>query len=133
MPLRREYKPKDPRAVERLTAENTVRELIKEQEKAKEEASLSKTDRRVLERERKRQEARKAGRVALDVGEELKTALTKFASEHGMTTSQVAAWILWPGIKKLTETDGAELELYKVPAAGITHEWNLDLEKRKNE
>jgi hypothetical protein len=132
MPIR-QYKPKDARAVERVTTENTVRDLIKEQEKAKEEASLSKTERKALDRERKRQEARKTGRVALDVGEELKTALSEFASEHSMTISQVAAWILWPEIKKLTKTNGAELEPYKVPAAGITHEWNIDLEKRKNE
>jgi hypothetical protein len=132
MPLR-EYKPKDPRKVERASAENTVRDLIAEQEKAKGEASLSKTERRALERERKRQEARKAGRVALDVGEELKTMLTEFASEHSMTISQVAAWILWPEIKTLIKTNGAALDPYKVPAAGITHEWNLDIEKRKKE
>jgi len=132
MPIR-EYKPKDTRTVERATTENTVRDLIKEQDKAKTEASLSKTERRTLERERKRQEARKVGRVALDVGEELKTALSEFASEHSMTISQVAAWILWPEIKKLIETDGAALEPYKVPASGITHEWNIDLEKRKKE
>lgn len=99
----------------------------------KEESSLSKTERALLVKERNRQRARKENRAGYDIGAELKDKIAEIAKKQGTTNSQLAAWILWGGIKDLERAKDDVLSDYKKPSLSIHHEWNLDLEKRRNE
>jgi len=104
-----------------------------EDKKRKEEAGLSLTEKRLLKKARERQESRNTNRAVWDVGKELKDLISEFAASQGTTATQVAAWILWPEIKKLVESNGKELSSYKMDSKTIHHDYNLDLERRKKE
>lgn len=112
---------------------SVVDSMINEDRKRKEEASLSRTERSLLKRERDRQNKRKANRAGYDIGEELKERVALVAKKQGITNSQLVAWILWGGIKELERSKEDILREYKKPSLSIHHDWNLDLEKRKNE
>lgn len=107
--------------------------ILSDDTKRKEESLLSRGERNLLLRERKRQEERKPNRAGYDIGAELKDRIANLANAQGVSKSQLVAWILWGGIKELERSQCIELKEYKQPSNNLQHEWQLDLEKRKNE
>ena len=115
------------------SAEEATRSLMAEDKKRKEEAGLSLTEKRLLKKERDRQEYRKENRAGYDIGADLKEKIAELANSYGISNSQLAAWILWGGVKELERTNGEVLSNYKKPIVSLKFDWGLDLEKRKNE
>ena len=82
---------------------------------------------------RKRDALRTEKRYNLEFPKEVKTLFNKYSKELGIPASQLVVWAAYPGLKQIVETKGACLKDYQTVSRSGAWQYNLDLEKRKNE
>ena len=79
------------------------------------------------EKERRKIQQRMPNRATYDLPEGMKQEIADIAEEHETTASQVAALLLYYGLKQL-KADKIDLEVHKVPSESLRYEWNLRIE-----
>lgn len=107
-----------------------VAALMSHQEERQVEARQPKAERVKRSRERKKAADRLPGRVNLDLPPELKKRLFDLAKTEGIPASQIAAFFLAEGLRRLQSGD-LSFTPYRRRSDSPRYEWNLDLEEKK--
>jgi hypothetical protein len=114
--------PKDNPIQRRSAIDPAVAELLGTMERKADERSLSLDDRR--RRKKEREKARARNRVMLDLPQEIEVRIKDLAEMHECPISQIAALLIWQGLKDLDSgllNPGA----YKKPSRSPRYTWNL--------
>jgi hypothetical protein len=114
--------PKDNSVQRRSAIDPAVAELLGDMEQKASERTLPRDDRQ--RRIKEREKARARNRVMLDLPQEIEKRIKALAAKHGCPISQIAALLIWQGIKDL---DSGLLNpgVYKKPSRSPRYTWNL--------
>ena len=110
----------------RSSIDPAVAALMGDQEKKTADAHLPRETRSKKTKERKKAADRLAGRVNLDLPPALKKQLFDLAEAQGIPASQIAAFFLAEGLRRLS-TGEVDLSPYKTPSGSPRYDWNLTL------
>jgi hypothetical protein len=122
--------PKDSPIQRRSAIDPAVAELLGAMDQKASERSLPREDRRRKKKEREKAKAR--NRVMLDLPQEIEARIKDLAEKHECPISQIAALLIWQGLKDL---DSGLLNpgVYKKPSRSPRYTWNLVfIEKLRN-
>jgi hypothetical protein len=123
--------PKDSPVQRRSVIDPAVAELLETMDKKASERSLPRDDR--FRKVREREKARARNRVMLDLPQEIEKRIKALAVKHECTSSQIAALLIWQGIKDL-ENGLLNPSAYKKPSRSPRYTWNLVfMEKFQND
>ena len=114
--------PKDNQTQRRSAIDPAVAELLGTMEQKASDRSLPRDDRR--RRKKEREKARARNRVMLDLPQEMEARIKDLAEKHECPISQIAALLIWQGLKDL---DSGRLNpgVYKKPSRSPRYTWNL--------
>ena len=123
--------PKDSPIQRRSAIDPAVAELLGTMERKASERSLPREDRRRKKKEREKARAR--NRVMLDLPQEIEARLKDLAIKHECPISQIAALLIWQGVKDL-ENGLLNPSVYKKASRSPRYTWNLVfIEKFQND
>ena len=114
--------PKDNSVQRRSAIDPAVAELLETMDQKASERSLPRDDR--IRKVREREKARARNRVMLDLPQEIEKRIKTLAAKHECTISQIAALLIWQGIKDL-ENGLLNPSVYKKPSRSPRYSWNL--------
>lgn len=114
--------PKDNPIQRRSAIDPAVAELLDTMEQKASERSLPQDDRRRKIKEREKARAR--NRVMLDLPKEIEKRIKVLAAKHECPISQIAALLIWQGLKDL-DSERLDLGMYKKPSRSPRYAWNL--------
>ena len=114
--------PKDSPVQRRSAIDPAVAELLGTMEQKAIERSSSLDDRR--RRKKEREKARARNRVMLDLPQEIEERIKSLAVKHECPISQIAALLIWQGLKDL-ESGRLNPGVYKKPSRSPRYMWNL--------
>jgi len=108
------------------TIDPSTAEILEGVERKQEEAKLPRNKRRQKKKEREKAKARLPGRVNWDLPQNLKQQIISIAEKNKIPTSQVAAFLLNDGLKRL-ESEEIEFKSLMVPSTSPRYDWNIEL------
>ena len=114
--------PKDSPIQRRSAIDPAVAELLGTMEQKANERSLPRDDRRRKIKEREKARAR--NRVMLDLPQEIEARIKALAEKHECPISQIAALLIWQGLKDL-DTGLLNPGVYKKSSKSPRYTWNL--------
>ena len=110
----------------RQTIDPSTAEILETIEQKREEARLPRAERLKKVKARQKARARLPGRVNWDLPPELKQRIFALAERNRIPASQVAAFLLLHGLKRLEQGE-IEFGPYKAPSTSPRYDWNLEL------
>ncbi len=110
----------------RQTIDPSTAEILENIEQKRDEARLPRDERLKKVKARQKAKARLPGRVNWDLPPELKQRIFDLAKRNRIPSSQVAAFLLLDGLKRL-EAGEIDFSPYKQPSTSPRYDWNLNL------
>lgn len=111
----------------RKVIDPAVSALMGYQEERKAEAKAPKAERVKKAKERKKAEERLPGRVNLDLPPWLKKQIFALAEAERIPASQVAAFFLADGLRRLKDGD-LKIDPYLRPSGSPRYSWNIEID-----
>lgn len=106
------------------TIDPSVAEILENQDRKETESHLPRDARQKKIKERKKAKSRLPGRVNWDLPPDLKKQIVDIATREKIPASQVAAFLLFDGLKRL-ESEKIDFGPYKEVSASPRYDWNL--------
>jgi len=111
----------------RPTIDPAVADILGNLDKKQADARLPKADRKAKAKERKKATDRLPGRVNFDLPPDLKKQIFDFAEKERIPASQIAAFLLADGLRRLKAGE-LSFNQSKRPSESPRYDWNLDIE-----
>lgn len=112
----------------RQVIDPAVAALMQHQDERDAEARTPKAERVKRSKDRKKAEDRLPGRVNLDLPPGLKKQVFDLAEAEGVPASQIVAFLLIDGIRRL-QSGELITDPYRRPSGSPRYTWNLDIEE----
>jgi hypothetical protein len=110
----------------RSSIDPAVAAIMGDRDRKEAEARLPREERSKKSKERKKAADRLAGRVNLDLPPALKKQVFDLAVEQGIPASQIVAFFLADGLRRLAAGE-VDLRPYKRASESPRYDWNLDI------